>query len=81
MKREVSPTPARYNSAKLCQPFGTWKVRGINDNTEVVDIFEKGKFELLVLTETKLKGKGEVSCSSLPMFMRWKELGKGWPSC
>ena len=28
---------------------------------EVVDIFKKGKFELLSLTETKLKWKGEVS--------------------
>ena len=27
----------------------------------MVDIFKEGKFELLVLTETKLKGKGEVS--------------------
>ena len=27
----------------------------------VVDIFKEGKFELLALTETKLKGKGEVS--------------------
>ena len=26
-----------------------------------MDIFKKGKFELLALTETKLKGKGEVS--------------------
>ena len=39
-------------------------VRGINDTTKkekVVDIFKKEKFELLALTETKLKGKGEVS--------------------
>ena len=39
-------------------------VRGINDATkreEVVDIFKEKKFELLALTETKLKGKGEVS--------------------
>ena len=27
----------------------------------MVDIFEKGKFDLLALTETKLKGEGEVS--------------------
>ena len=25
-----------------------------------VDIFQKGKFDLLALTETKLKGEGEV---------------------
>ena len=27
---------------------------------EVADAFRKGKFELLALTETKLKGNGEV---------------------
>ena len=27
----------------------------------MVDIFRKGKFKLLALTETKLKGNGEVS--------------------
>ena len=27
----------------------------------VVDIFKKGKFELLTLTNAKLKGKGELS--------------------
>ena len=26
-----------------------------------MDVFREGKFELLALTETKLKGKGEVS--------------------
>ena len=41
-------------------------MRGVNDTTkreEMVDIFKKGKFESLALTETKLKlkGKGEVS--------------------
>ena len=39
-------------------------MRGINDTTkreQVVDIFQKGKFDLLALTETKLKGEGEVS--------------------
>ena len=28
---------------------------------EVVDVFRKGKFELIALAETKLKGNGEVS--------------------
>ena len=28
---------------------------------EVMDVFRKGKSELLALTETKLKGNGEVS--------------------
>ena len=27
----------------------------------MLDIFKKGKFDLLALTETKLKGEGEVS--------------------
>ena len=44
--------------------LGTWNVRGINDTTkreEVVDIFKKGKFDLLALMESKLKGEGEVT--------------------
>ena len=43
-------------------------MRGINDTTkweEAVDIFKKGKFQLLPLTDTKLKGKGEVSWSGV----------------
>ena len=39
-------------------------MRGINNTTkreEVVEIFIKGKFELLALTETKWKREGEVS--------------------
>ena len=27
-----------------------------------MDVFREGKFELLALTEKKLKGNGEVSC-------------------
>ena len=30
-----------------------------------MDVFRKGKFELLALTETKLKGNGEVSWSGV----------------
>ena len=40
--------------------LGTWNVKGINDTAkweEVVDIFKKGRFKLLALMETKLKGK------------------------
>ena len=64
-------------------------MRRINDTTEreeVVDIFKEGKFELIALTETKLKEKGE-RCHSLELmssksvFRRWKVLGKGWSSC
>ena len=65
----------------------TWNVRGINGiakRKEVMDIFKEGRFELLALTETKLKGNGDHGLElmeSLPVFRRWKELGKGWPSC
>ena len=44
--------------------LGTQNVRGINGTAkreDVMDIFRKGKFELLALTETKSKGNGEVS--------------------
>ena len=64
MEWDVSPTPVLYNSVKLCKPFGRFNIRGINETTkreEVVDVFKKGKFKLLALTEKKLKGKGEVS--------------------
>ena len=32
---------------------------------KVVNIFKKGKFELLAFMETKFKGKGEVSWSGV----------------
>ena len=41
--------------------IGTWNVREINGTVkreEVVNVFRKGKFELLALMETKLKGNG-----------------------
>ena len=44
--------------------LGTWNVRGINGTAkreEVVDVFGNGKFELLALTKTKLKGNEEES--------------------
>ena len=56
--------PPCITRRKCVKRLGTWNVRGINDTTkreQVVDIFKKGKFELLALTETKLKGEGEVS--------------------
>ena len=53
-------------------------VRGITATAkgeEVVDVFRKGKFKLLALTETKFKGNQEVSCCgvmvSLLLFKRW----------
>ena len=44
--------------------LGTWNVRGINGTTkreEAGEVFRERKFELLALTETKLKRNGEVS--------------------
>ena len=44
--------------------LGTWNLRGINGTAkreEVVGVFREGKFKLLSLTESKLKGKGKVS--------------------
>ena len=40
-------------------------------------IFKKGKFEFLALTETKLKGKGEVSWSGVNViFTGVHEMGR-----
>ena len=39
--------------------LGIWNVRGINRVEKVEDIFGKGKFELLALSETKLEGNGD----------------------
>ena len=51
---------------------------------EGIDVFREGKFEMLALTETKLKGNGKISWCGvngiIGMFKRWKELGKVWPS-
>ena len=53
-------------------------INGTAKREEVVDISREGKFDWFALMEVKLKGNGEVS---LLVFKRWKELGKGWPSC
>ena len=86
MDREVSPIPALYNPY-IVNRLGTWNVRGINDTTkweEAVDIFKKGKFQLLPLTDTKLKGKGEVSWSGVnAIFTSVQEMKiarERWPS-
>ena len=44
---------------------------------EVVDIFKKEKFELLALTETKLKGKGEVSWSGVNGIISGVQMERG----
>ena len=56
------PTCITQQSYVNC--LGTWAVRGINwvaKREDVVDVFREGKFELLALTELKLKGNGKVS--------------------
>ena len=56
----LPPCISRRNCINL---LGTWNVRCIHANAkreEVVNVFRKGEFELLALTETKLKGNGEV---------------------
>ena len=63
--RRLPPCITRRNYVNR---LGTWNVKGINDTTkreEVVDIFKKGKFKLLALTEMKLKGNGEASWSGV----------------
>ena len=65
--RQLPPCTTRRNYVNR---LVTWNARGIIDTMkrEEVDILEKkkrGKFELLALTETKLKGKGEVSWSAV----------------
>src|SRR5678816_3426857 len=48
---------------KCMNRMDTWNVRGINveeKRREVMDVFGKGKFDLLALTETKMEGKGEI---------------------
>ena len=42
--------------------LGTWNVGGMNKEdkrSQVMDVFRRGRFDLLALTETKLKGNGE----------------------
>ena len=51
----------------------------------MVDIFREGKFELLALTGTKLKGNGEVPWYGvngiIASFQEMERPRKGWPSC
>ena len=61
---EASLTPTLYNSVKLCKSTRYMECKrnnGTAKREEVVDVFRKGKFELLALIEAKLKGNGEVS--------------------
>ena len=56
----LPPCITRRNYANR---LGTWNERGINGTAKrekMVDVFKKGKFELLALTEMKLKGNGEI---------------------
>ena len=63
--------------------MGTWNVRGINveeKRREVMDVFRKGKFDLLAVTETKMKGKGEVEWCGVKCVcvcvLVWKGMGE-----
>ena len=59
-----SLTPACITQRNYVNHLGKWNVRGINwtgKREAVVDVFREGKFELLALMNTKLKGNGEVS--------------------
>src|SRR5678816_1312064 len=46
---------------KCMNRMDTWNVRGINveKRRKVMDVFRKGKFDLLAVTETKMEGNGE----------------------
>src|SRR5678815_246061 len=47
---------------KCMNRMDTWNVRGINvekKSREVMDVFRKGKFDLLAVTETKMEGNVE----------------------
>ena len=83
--RQLPPCIIRGNYVNR---LGTWNIRDINDTTkrdDLVDIFKKGKFKLLALTETRLKGKGEVSWGGVNViFTGGREMERareGLPSC
>ena len=44
----------------------------------MVDVFRKGKFELLVLTETNLKGNGGVSWCGVNVVIADVQMKRGW---
>ena len=61
--RSGGPTPALYNLAKLCKPFRYMECKSNKWDCEEGGgggLF-RGKFELLALTEMKLKGNRKVS--------------------
>ena len=64
MGLEVLPIPTLHKLLKLCKSAGHMVCKNNKwdcKEEEVVDVFRKEKFELLALTETKLKENGEVS--------------------
>ena len=50
---------------------------------KVVDVFRRGKFKFLTLTEMKLKGNGEIwfEVNDITAGFQEKKLRKVWPSC
>ena len=49
------------------------------------EVCETRRITCLDGDDIESEGRGMYHClelmSSLPLFLRWKELGKGWPSC
>lgn len=44
-----------------CIKIGTWNIRSITGKeNELIEEFAKAKLEILAITETKKKGKGEI---------------------
>ena len=67
---------------RLCKPFKYMECMRNKWNCEEGDVFREGKFELLYLMETILKGNGEVSwCGVNGIISSVQMLGKVWPSC
>ena len=93
--RECRKRP-RISRQNCMSRLGTWNVGGINGEEkrgEVMNVFRNGGFELLALTETKMKGSGEdewygVRCvySGVERNVRAKErvailISESWYGC
>ena len=68
--------PPCITQRKCVNRLGTWNIKGINgiakrEEEEEEDVFRRGKFELLALTQTKMKGDGEVSWCEMKWYHSW----------
>ena len=82
---EASPTPILYNSGKLCKPFRYLERKRNKWNYEDGGgggRFQRGKVSITYLDEERggRRYRGVELMTSLPVFRKGKELGKGWPS-